>query len=596
MLPRAGPAVGPEVGPGTGLGTECAPGPSGLAAGCGLGNEGGRAQDLGDEAPLEAGSHLVDEGRRDGRVAALVLGRAREDERALGHGERQEEEERVLEARLACRPETSGERESRGARAEFPPQQARGERIHRSLQPIGQEGALPPRRRKGPGVEPEEIDDVEVEPPGVAHAERPHAAGGLERVLDLLGLERRHEESDEVVEGDRLPPHRLRERGECRERLLETHPGAHVAPGRREGPVILEHGSEAERPERPPEGPDVRGDRAPPFQGAQHRHHPGALLAARCERRAPGCAGGRVVRRACCRGGHALGERASALGDESHLPQRAGEARPASAEVVGVEERREAALRESLGDTPEHVETCPHEAAREHRPALPEVDGDAKAPADVLDEVGVERQVAREKGDPLRRIAALESGPDVASGGLHLPVAVGRNHERDRPIAARRGRPLGREHPAERGGQAALPPPACHEGREHLVGDVLAADEAVPGTVEEARRVHVLGVSEGDELGVTDQADQARCNQELQHGEVVDLGEDDAAHAADRARTRAVDLSGSEPLADSPLPSVTVDGAQAVEDRLISCVDTRDRTDPEALARHGPRFRHDNER
>ena len=90
-------------------------------------------------------------------------------------------------------------------------------------------------------------------------------------------------------------------------------------------------------------------------------------------------------------------------------------------------------------------------------------------------------------------------------------------------------------------------------------------------------------MSEGDELGVTDQADQARCNQELQHGEVVDLGEDDAAHAADRARTRAVDLSGSEPLADSPLPSVTVDGAQAVEDRLISCVDTRDRTDPAAL-------------
>src|SRR5207244_12640384 len=101
----------------------------GLAAGRGLGNEGGRAQALGDESPLEAGSHLVDEGRRDGRVAALVLGRAREDERALGHGERQEEEERVLEARLACRPETSGERESRGARAELRPQRARRERV-----------------------------------------------------------------------------------------------------------------------------------------------------------------------------------------------------------------------------------------------------------------------------------------------------------------------------------------------------------------------------------------------------------------------------------------------------------------------------------
>src|SRR5437660_9997667 len=96
-------------------------------------------------------------------------------------------------------------------------------------------------------------------------------------------------------------------------------------------------------------------------------------------------------------------------------------------EVECVEERLQTGAWEALDHAADDVEAGLHEAVRDQRLALPEVDGNAVAPAHVLDEVAVEGEVAREQRQPLGLGAALEAETDVADGGLDLPVAARRD-------------------------------------------------------------------------------------------------------------------------------------------------------------------------
>src|SRR5439155_1470538 len=113
--------------------------------------------------------------------------------------------------------------------------------------------------------------------------------------------------------------------------------------------------------------------------------------------------------------------------------------------------------------------------------------------------------------------------------------------------------------------------------REDLVRDRLVAHEAVPGPPEEARRVDVLGVREGDQPGVTDQPDQAGGDQELEDREVVDLREHDLPDPGERRRAGAGRLGGGEALAHPPLASVAVDGTDPAVLRVARGVDAPER-------------------
>jgi len=80
-------------------------------------------------------------------------------------------------------------------------------------------------------------------------------------------------------------------------------------------------------------------------------------------------------------------------------------------------------------------------------------------------------------------------------------------------------------------------------------------------------------VREGDQLGVTDQADQAGGDQELEDREVVDLREDDLPDPGERRRAGAGRFGGGEALAHPPLASVAVDGTDPGELRFVRGVD-----------------------
>ena len=182
---------------------------------------------LGDQAAPDTGVDLVDERRAHRRTARLVDRRIGQHELVLGHGEREEEQERLLEAALAGCPQEAAEREPGDVRAERRAQAARRQRVQLPLEGVRAERALAARRRERAVVQPEHVDRVEVEAARVEHPERADAAGALAAVLDLQRLQRGDERAGEGVQVDRAQPHGLGEPGEAVERLLE--------PGRREG-------------------------------------------------------------------------------------------------------------------------------------------------------------------------------------------------------------------------------------------------------------------------------------------------------------------------------------------------------------------------
>src|SRR5207245_11136132 len=102
-------------------------------------------------------------------------------------------------------------------------------------------------------------------------------------------------------------------------------------------------------------------------------------------------------------------------------------------------------------------------AVGERRAPLAKVDWDAVAPAHVLDEVAVDGEVTGEERDALGRRGALEAGADRASRRLHLAIAARRDDDANRAVGRRGRRPLGREHAAERRGEAAAAAAALHE-------------------------------------------------------------------------------------------------------------------------------------
>ncbi len=159
----------------------------------------------------------------------------------------------------------------------------------------------------------------------------------------------------------------------------------------------------------------------------------------------------------------AVRQRPRRLGDEARAAERARQPGRRRAQVVGVEQRLEACPREALDHAAHHVEARLHEAVGEQRAPLAEVDRDAVAPAHVLDEVAVDGEVTGEERDALGRRPALEAGADRASRRLHLAIAARRDDDADRAVGRRGRRPLGREHAAERRGEAAAAAAALHE-------------------------------------------------------------------------------------------------------------------------------------
>src|SRR5439155_16875115 len=87
--------------------------------------------------------------------------------------------------------------------------------------------------------------------------------------------------------------------------------------------------------------------------------------------------------------------------------------------------------------------------------------------------------------------------------------------------------------------QRAAPAAADDEIGQDFVGDRGILDEAVPGALQEARRVDVLAVRQRHQLGVADETNEGAHDERLQRRVVVDLGDDDAPDSGDDARPRA---------------------------------------------------------
>lgn len=214
---------------------------------------------------------------------------------------------------------------------------------------------------------------------------------------------------------------------------------------------------------------------------------------------------------------------------------------------------------------------------RRQPPWRAEGEREAVTTRDVLEQGPVRPEVAGQDGDAFRRHARRERLVDAAPHLRHFGRPItGADHGDALVGGLARPRRLGLDEERRENARQGPDPSAAHdEIRQYLVGDAGILHETIPGALDEARRVDVLAVRQGHQLGVADDPDEGARDQRLQRRIVVDLRDHETLDTREDAGARPRVLVTVQELEHAPIAGVAVDALETRHTSRVPLGDTR---------------------